>query len=142
MRMSEWEYPLEMVKYGPNNDENGNAFFEVRDAKRRSCFFVRINGRETFEKGDLEREIVPGIVDGFNERAAVVAGVAASVDGNGGGGVKVVEIGNVRNKKPDSYYREICDAISGGMSWVEAGKKFDLGEGRLRQIVKEWGGRV
>ena len=65
-RMDEWTLPLRVVKYSANLDVDGNRSFEICDAKNRTCFFVRINGREFGAADSLEKDIIPKILETFN----------------------------------------------------------------------------
>ena len=64
--MDEWTLPLRVVKYGANLDVDGNRSFEICDAKNRTAFFIRINGREYGAADSLEKEILPKILGAFN----------------------------------------------------------------------------
>ena len=83
-RMDEWTLPLRVVKYGANLDVDGNRMFEICDAKNRTAFFVRINGREFGAAASLEKEILPRILDAFNGTTVVAGWLGSSGSGTGG----------------------------------------------------------
>ena len=46
--------------------------------------------------------------------------------------------GRGRKKKPDSYYQGIADAVDSGAEMKSLKRKFDLGKARIFQIWKRW----